>query len=624
MKRYKYLLFVLFGLTTFFSYGQEPSFTPNYLFPIEPGKQNFFAGSMGELRTTHFHGGLDIKTKGIEGLPVYAAEDGYIIRLKVSTYGYGRCIYMMHPNGQWTVYAHLQRFSPNIEQFIVNKQYENKSFEIDFENLPSNQFIFKKGDIIGYSGNSGSSTAPHLHFEIRDQEERPLNPIHFGFAEVIDNIPPTVRGVKLRPLDLFSRVEGEFSPQLKSVSGKNGFYNIPSSFHALGKVGIEIDTYDRADGTYNKYGINKIQVFENEVLIYEHIINKIPFDHSANINTFTDYKAFLDTKRRYQRLYRYDSNHLPIYTDSSLNGYININPNEKKKIRIELWDSFDNHTTTNLTIIGTNPTPKYTKKFDTLSIEENILKVALPAEKGKNLKLHFPLWNQQLQPAYHKGNINYYLWDLRKGLPFMCSIDSTQVDTNLKYLVPNNSSIKYFDHNFSFEFQENSLFDTLYLTIEERKNSFKINDYFIPLHAKVSIQNTVKDSTLISNKNFIYRIDNDGDAHFVGGFWKGNNITFKTSRLGVFSILPENTPPKITPLKKWKSNQLRFKITDKESGIHSYSATLNGEFILLEYDAKKDYIQTRLLDDKQTLKGDFEMVIIDNAGNSSSFKKRLY
>ncbi|MBD0400403.1 M23 family metallopeptidase [Flammeovirga sp. EKP202] len=602
------------------SVAQETSYTPDYLFPIEPGKQNYFAGSMGELRTTHFHGGLDIKTRGVEGLPIYAAEDGYIIRMRVSPFGYGRGLYMMHPNGQWTVYGHLQRFAPKLEEYIVKKQYEKESFEIDLENLPSNLFVIKKGDIIGYSGNSGSSAGPHLHFEIRDQEERPLNPVDFGFSEVMDNIPPTVRSVRLRPLEIYSRVEGEFAPILKSVSGKSGYYQA-STFNALGKVGVEIDTYDRADGTYNKYGINKIQVFENDQLIYEHIINRIPFDKSANINTFTDYKAFLDTKRRYQRLYKFDSNHLPIYPDNSLTGFIEVNPNESKNIRIELWDSFDNHTVTKFTIKGHIPTPKFSKQFDSLSIEENIMKVAIPAEKGKSLQLHFPLWNQKIQPAYHKGNVNYYLWDLRDGLPFMCSIDSTQLDTHLEYQVPHHSSLKYYGKNVNIEFREHSLFDTLYLTIEEDQNLLKINDYYTPLHASALVHYEVNDSSLIDDKNFVFRIDQKGKKHFVGGRWNDNVISFRTSKLGKFTILPENTPPKIILLKKWKSNQLRFKIEDEDAGISSYKATLNGQFILLEYDAKKDYIQTRLLNDKQPLKGKFKMIITDRAGNTSVFEK---
>ncbi|WP_172826754.1 M23 family metallopeptidase [Flammeovirga sp. SJP92] len=615
------LLFFFLMSISMLSAAQDTSYKADYLFPIEPGKQNYFAGSMGELRTTHFHGGLDIKTRGVEGLPIYAAEDGYIIRMRVYPYGYGRGLYMMHPNGQWTVYGHLQRFAPELEEYIVKKQYEKESFEINLENLPSNLFVIKKGDIIGYSGNTGSSAGPHLHFEIRDQEERPLNPVDFGFNEVMDNIPPTVRGIRLRPLEIYSRVEGEFSPALKSVTGKSGYYQVPSSFNALGKVGVEIDTYDRADGTYNKYGINKIQVYENDKMIYEHIINRIPFDESANINTFTDYKAFLDTKRRYQRLYKFDSNHLPIYPDSTLTGFIEVDPNERKNIRIELWDSFDNHTVTKFTIKGQNPIPRASKKFDSISIEENILKVAIPAEKGKPLRLHFPLWNQSVQPAYHKGNVNYYLWDLRDGLPFMCSVDSTKVDTHLKYQVPHNSSLKYFGKNVNMEFKERSLFDTLYLTIQEESNLLKINEYYTPLHASVNVQYEVNDSSLVSKNNFVFRIDQKGKAHFVGGKWNDNTISFRTSKLGRFTISPETTPPKIIPLKQWKSNQLRFKIEDEESGIATYKATLNGKFILLEYDAKKDYIQTRLLNEKQPLKGKFKMIVTDRAGNTSVFSK---
>ena len=134
-----------------------------YLFPIKPGKKNFLSGTMGELRSNHFHSGIDIKTDGVEGLPVYAAADGHIARIKIAHGGYGNALYMLHPNGTTTVYAHLREFKGKLGEYIRNAQYKKESFTIEL--FPSKgQFSYKKGDILAYSGNSGSSSGAHLHF----------------------------------------------------------------------------------------------------------------------------------------------------------------------------------------------------------------------------------------------------------------------------------------------------------------------------------------------------------------------------------------------------------------------------------------------------------------------------
>ena len=134
------------------------------------------SGTFAELRSNHFHSGLDIKTQQQSGLKVMAAASGFVSRIKVSHFGYGKALYITHPNGYTTVYAHLQNFNPEIDAYIKHRQYKNESYEIEL--FPkAGELLVNNGDIVAYSGNTGGSGGPHLHFEIRNKQEHPMNPM---------------------------------------------------------------------------------------------------------------------------------------------------------------------------------------------------------------------------------------------------------------------------------------------------------------------------------------------------------------------------------------------------------------------------------------------------------------
>ena len=245
-----FLLFVI-GFST---YAQDS--IPKKYFRSPLGIPLFLAGNFGELRSNHFHSGLDMKTQGKEGFRIYAAADGYVSRVKISPWGYGKTIYIDHPNGYTTVYAHLKGYSGVIASEIKKYQYQKESWEIDW--YPSDTLMkVKKGDVIAISGNTGGSGGPHLHFEIRETEsEHPVNPLLFGF-DIKDNIKPIIRSITLTPLNDTSYVNNKNIMQRFLITGADGTYRLKYStpINAYGEIGIGIETIDKLNGYGNRNGI---------------------------------------------------------------------------------------------------------------------------------------------------------------------------------------------------------------------------------------------------------------------------------------------------------------------------------------------------------------------------------
>ena len=214
------------------------------------------AGNFGEMRANHFHSGLDLKTDQREGLPVYAPADGYVSRIQVQHYGYGKALYILHPNGYTTVYGHLKSYAGNIEKYVKDTQYKKETFEVEL--FPDNTLLpVKKGDIIAYTGNTGGSGGPHLHFEFRDSSQRPMNPLLFGI-KIPDSKTPIVSAVFAYPAGEGAQVnQSQNRTKLRLIKQKDGNYKT-ENITAFGKIGFGITTYDQQDGASNKNGTYKI------------------------------------------------------------------------------------------------------------------------------------------------------------------------------------------------------------------------------------------------------------------------------------------------------------------------------------------------------------------------------
>lgn len=601
-----------------------------FLFPINPNQQNYLAGGMGDLRADHFHAGIDIKTQGREGLPVYATGDGYISEVRVQTSGYGNVIFITHPNGFISVYGHLKTFAEPLASYVKKKRIESQTFEIKLL-LKPNEFEVARGQIIGLSGNTGGSGGPHLHFEIRDTRNNILNPLNFGFTEIKDNLPPVFQQLIIKTLNVDSRVNGEFGKKLFYPNKQSdGTYTINQVVHANGEIGLEMLSVDKMNATHNSNGITCAELFmDNQEVYYSHL-EQIPNEISHDINVHNDYEIEQTRGNRFQKLFQDDGNtELPIYKPSVSKGKLAINDGKMHKISIKLWDAYENSSVINFTIIGAITESSKTVNPNKLpviisqSIDDNTLFI-----KARNLKtinsiasLKFANSSTDLPISYVKNNEAMYLWDLKRGLPDSVMIDGLAKATNLRKMIIPNHQGSYDSDKMEINFAERSLYDTLYLQTELNKNVFKIGENTTPLKGKITVKVNTDFQVAIPDKTSVYyRFRNI--RSYLKTTWKDNQAQFDTRRLGNYEILTDTIPPKAVIVRK-NPDEFSMRIGDNLSGIKSFKAFVNNNFVLTEYDAKQAKLWSVKSDSAQKFYGTLRLELEDNQGNRIRFETKI-
>ena len=344
----KNLFFILFflGLSIVNSQVVVEEANPPVNIPLK------LSGNFGELRSSGFHSGIDIKTLGKEGVEIKSIDDGYISRISISLSGFGKAIYITHPNGFTSVYAHLSRFNKKIEKLVNAYQYQKKSFVIN-KFFKKDEFIISKDDVIGFSGNTGSSFGPHLHFEIRKSlENLPINPLRFGYP-IDDTIPPTIRGLFLYKIG--HKFKKRKKINIRRISS-NTFQSEP--IKSNGSFGFGVISDDRQNKSYNINGTYNYKLIKNGSTEFEIEFDNFSFDEKAYQMKLMDYGYYMDKKSRLIKIFN-ESGLKTNFIKSKNSGVIDVAENDSIKIKIILSDYSNNKTQVNINLIGTNDSLDY-------------------------------------------------------------------------------------------------------------------------------------------------------------------------------------------------------------------------------------------------------------------------
>jgi len=561
----KCFLFFLGLLFTTISFGQKKYPTNYFRNPLDI--ETILAGTFGELRSNHFHAGIDIKTQRKEGLPVYAAADGYISRIKVALWGYGKVIYISHPNGYTSVYGHLSKFGNGIEDYVKSIQYEKESYETGNIFPKKGEIPVKKGQIIAYSGSTGGFVAPHLHFEIRDTEtEHIINPLLFGI-KVKDTIAPRVKGIMVYTLSDSSRVNQNIKKTILPFKKIKDNYYTTNRITAKGPIGFGINVYDQLNKAYNKNGIYSLEMKVNGHKVYYHDVEEFSFTESKYINLLIDYPQFSKYKNRFQRTFKVTGNQLNIYKDLLNDGIINIKEGFNYTIEIIASDYIGNQTSIKIPVKG---------------VQNNAI--------------------------------------------------FKQVKDTSDYKITASEFQKFTKKNVTIAFPKNTFYNDVYLDFTIKKNSVSIHKPNIPLNKSFTLTFDVSKYTEKERSTmYIANTNNKKYPTYQNTRKKKEKFFTTTKTLGNYTLLSDIQNPTLY-LKNFKNNQwitkhskIIVEISDKGTGIKSYKATIDGEWILMEYDLKKKQIVYQFSDKKLVgSKHLLEVIVEDNVGNTNILNATFY
>ncbi len=509
------------------------------------------SGNFAEMRNDHFHGGLDIRTNDSEGYRIYAAADGHISRVKVSPSGYGTALYVDHPNGYTTVYAHLSRLKGPIARHVRSRQLRRRSYALD-QYIKDKRFPVTKGQIIALSGNSGSSTGPHLHFEIRrTAKQEPVNPLLFGL-DIPDTRPPRIYRIRAYPLTPGSGVRATYpsghvdlgnsaSPLTIEVQNDGDILSLPvTTLEAWGHVGFGIQTHDYHDESRSRLGAYRITLEVDSLTVFQSVMESLSFSNMRYINAHIDYAERKESRRWIQRSYRLPGNKLPIYRLID-DGILELQPGVSSRLRYKVDDAHGNKAVLNFKVVGVPAEYDSDTSFD--------VREGIDITYGKPFTLE------------------------REGIIARFPVGAFYDEVRFRYTV------------------DNTFADGAYSPVHH------MHDDRTPIHNRyeIGIRAPLLPARL-RPKAIIVKINEPGKVSSIGGEYSDGLIRTKTRALGSLFVSVDTLAPEITSLDVThdgpigKRSTIRFRVKDDMTGVSRYNGYIDGGWVLFAYDAKRNMI----------------------------------
>jgi murein DD-endopeptidase MepM/ murein hydrolase activator NlpD len=534
------------------------------------------AGNFGEIRPNHFHTGIDVKTGGREGMPIAAVADGYVSRIAISATGYGKALYVTHPNGYVSVYAHLQRLQGKIAKYLYEEQYKAESYEMDIT-VPNDLLPVKQHDTLGLSGNTGGSQSPHLHFEIRDAlTEKAYNPFLFGYP-LNDHVSPRLKTLAIYAVNDSGYVNGKTGSRKMRLYGVEGKYKLSQAekITVSGSIGFGIETYDYADVTAaGKLGAYSVELQIDHERVYYHELNEISFDESRYINSHIDYGEDLKSNREIQKCFLDPNNMLSIYQGVVNKGIFRFNDANEHWVRLVVKDIFGNTSSAEVRVQSS----PFTAKKPTakpLLIDSNRL--------------------------------------------FKCPIENKFEADGVQVTIPPCSLYEDIAFNYAVSLKKlPAIFSPIH----------SIHQAQVPNHYsyRIAIQPTHLPERL-QPKATIVLLDALNNKKDVKGEYNKGWVTAQTKYFGRYAVAVDTLKPMIKPRNIFNGkNMTRAKtievwVGDNLTGIKSYRATIDGKWVLMEYEPKKALLFYEFMPTTQKASTHiFELEVSDGKNNTRTFK----
>ncbi|GHT10576.1 peptidase M23 [Bacteroidia bacterium] len=541
-----------------------------YVFPLKIPIS--LSANFGELRPDHFHSGIDFRTNGQEGIPVYAVNDGYISRIAVLPRGFGNALYILHSDGNTSVYAHLQRFVPNIAQWVKQRQYKNQAFVFDAEIKPD-VFRVQRGELIGYSGNSGGSMGAHLHFELRSLWQTPFNPISRRIYPIIDTIEPHAQRLYVYQMQSAEDVQLPILQRSLALKKQGKIFRLAGSdtLEIGHNTFFGLDMLDSKNGSQSTFGIYSVQIKYNDSLCYAWTIDHFTFDETRYANAVIDYSEYVKTGNYVYRLYKSRGNYLSIFNKNAGSGLLQLPLGGKSKVDIFFADDSGNMSWITFWVKNT----------------------------GR--------WAQ-------KNTFSY-------AQILHCNVENTYLDNDLKLWMPEKALYESCALSVQKMATPQDIAPQYIITCQPSSPPHKP----ISVSLKANVPERLRDKVALVNTN--ERGKRQGrKAHRDGKYY-----TSTARYWGTMDLVIDTTPPIIRPLRftseaTQKYRSILFRVVEETTDLKTYAGYIDNQWALFEYDEKRDRIIYNI-DYQRVTKGTWHtirFVAEDQSGNVAEFNGKLF